>query len=139
MHYEISNFAKPGFISRHNSSYWKNSPYLGIGPSAHSYNGVSRQWNIAANAAYILSIRKGEVPGESELLTMEYLMTGLRTMWGVDTNEIKSNFGESFVDDFLVRSAEYVSSGDLEQHETKYIISEKGKLIADRIAAYLFR
>ncbi|MBK7968688.1 MAG: radical SAM family heme chaperone HemW [Bacteroidetes bacterium] len=144
MHYEISNFAKPGFISRHNSSYWKNLPYLGIGPSAHSYNGVSRQWNIAANAAYILSIRKGEVPGESELLTMEnryneYLMTGLRTMWGVDTNEIKSNFGESFVDDFLLRSAEYVSSGDLEQHETKYIISEKGKLIADRIAAYLFR
>lgn len=144
MHYEISNFAKPGFISRHNSSYWKNLPYLGIGPSAHSYNGVSRQWNIAANAAYILSIRKGEVPGESELLTIEnryneYLMTGLRTMWGVDTNEIKSNFGESFVDDFLFRSAEYVSSGDLLQQETKYIISEKGKLIADRIAAYLFR
>ena len=83
-HYEISNFCKPGAYSRHNSNYWKGVKYLGIGPSAHSYNGETRQWNIANNAKYIQALEKGEIPAETELLTEtnrlnEYIMTSLRT------------------------------------------------------------
>jgi oxygen-independent coproporphyrinogen-3 oxidase len=74
-HYEISNFGKPGFYSKHNSSYWKNVPYIGIGPSAHSYNGISRQWNISSNAVYVTAINKGEIPAEEEVLTKETVTT----------------------------------------------------------------
>jgi len=142
-HYEISNFAKPGYYSRHNSSYWKDVPYIGIGPSAHSYNGITRQWNIASNAAYVIAINKNEIPAEEELLTKEnryneYLMTGLRTKWGVDLNYIREHFGETFESDFLVQLNPYIESGDLVIHKSTYSLSENGKLIADRIASKAF-
>lgn len=142
-HYEISNFGLPGFYSRHNSNYWKDKPYLGIGPSAHSYNNISRQWNISANAAYILSIERGEIPNEEEVLTIEnryneYIMTGLRTMWGVDTNHVRSSFGEKYYSTFLQNISDYVESGDVIKTDNSYTLSQKGKLLADRIAAACF-
>lgn len=142
-HYEISNFGKKGFYSRHNSSYWKNEPYLGIGPSAHSYNGTSRQWNVSGNASYILSISKNEIPAEKEILTREnkyneYIMTGIRTQWGVDRNYIINHFGIDFESDFLMQASEFIEQGDIEISNDTYVLSQKGKLIADRIAAKLF-
>jgi oxygen-independent coproporphyrinogen III oxidase len=139
-HYEISNFAKPGFYSRHNSSYWKNVPYIGIGPSAHSYNGISRQWNISSNAAYVIALNKGEIPAEREFLTREnryneYLMTGLRTKWGVDLDYIREYFGPAFETDFLLQLRPFIGSGDVVVTGRIYTLSEKGKLIADRIAS----
>jgi len=139
-HYEISNFGKPGFYSQHNSSYWKDKPYIGIGPSAHSYNGISRQWNISSNAAYVLALQKGEIPAEAETLTLEnryneYLMTGLRTKWGVNISQIREKFGESFESDFLLQMQPFIESGELVQTNGIYLLSDKGKLIADRIAA----
>jgi oxygen-independent coproporphyrinogen-3 oxidase len=97
-HYEISNFAKPGFRSKHNSSYWQHKNYLGLGPSAHSFNGTSRQWNIANNALYIKNIEQETIPAEIETLTAtqqlnEYIMTSLRTIEGLDTNFVAANFG----------------------------------------------
>ena len=96
-HYEISNFAKPGFRSRHNSSYWQGKKYIGIGPSAHSYDGKIRKWNVANNAFYIQSIKKNIIPFEEEKLTgvqrlNEYIMTSLRTMEGLDLEAVEKNF-----------------------------------------------
>jgi putative oxygen-independent coproporphyrinogen III oxidase len=138
-HYEISNFAKPGFRSRHNSSYWRGKNYLGIGPSAHSFDGSSRQWNIANNNLYIDSIRKEVIPCEKEILTPtqqvnEYIMTSLRTMEGLDLNRIDDLMRH----DLRVASKKFI--------ERKFIIEEKdhlrltrdGKLLADGIAAELF-
>ena len=98
-HYEISNFAKPGFRSRHNSSYWKGDSYIGIGPSAHSYNGMARKWNISNNALYIQSIKNNLIPFEEEILTgsqrlNEYIMTSLRTMEGLDLGIVQDNFSK---------------------------------------------
>ena len=98
--YEISNFAKDGFRSKHNSSYWHGVPYLGLGPSAHSFNGLSRQWNIANNALYIQSLRDGNVPFDKETLTTEqrlneYIMTSLRTIEGINLSYVQDNFGET--------------------------------------------
>lgn len=142
-HYEISNFGKPGFFSQHNSSYWKNIPYIGIGPSAHSFNGDSRQWNISSNAAYVKAIQQNEIPAEVEMLSLknkynEYMMTGLRTQWGVNANQISSRFGESYVTDFLSQIKEYVESGHVQVQGENYLLSTAGKLIADRIAASTF-
>jgi oxygen-independent coproporphyrinogen III oxidase len=138
--YEISNFGKPEYYSRHNSNYWKDNPYIGIGPSAHSYNGISRQWNIASNAAYVLSLRKNEIPSEEEILTVEnryneYLMTGLRTKWGVNISHIREKFGMTFENDFLLQMQPFIESGDLVVSNGIYVLSNKGKLIADRVAA----
>lgn len=142
-HYEISNFARPGFHSRHNSSYWKDRPYIGIGPSAHSYNGISRQWNIASNAAYVVAINNHEIPAEEEILSLqnrynEYLMTGLRTREGVDLKFIRETFGESYETDFLQQQQPYIDSGDLLVTGTQFTLSAKGKFIADRITAKAF-
>ena len=141
-HYEISNFAKDGQYSRHNTAYWQSTPYIGIGPSAHSYNGAARQWNVSSNAAYLDAIRKGEVPSTSELLTIpnqynEYLMTRLRTMWGVDSEYIFTEFGDPFRSDFLRQIQTYIDSGDVLVSGSAYTLSRSGKLIADRIAARL--
>ena len=142
-HYEISNFGKPGYYSRHNCSYWNDTPYVGIGPSAHSYDGKSRQWNIASNAAYVLSIQKGELPAQAELLTPEnryneYIMTGLRTQWGVSTEVIENGFGASFKTDFLVQITPYIESEMVVAKDSVYTLSRKGKLMADRITAAIF-
>lgn len=142
-HYEISNFAKSGFYSRHNSAYWKNKPYLGAGPSAHSYNGITRQWNVSSNALYMKSVEKGEIPATIETLSEsnrynEYLMTGLRTMWGVDADLIARQFGKTYHSDYLIQIADFLESGDVIRTGSVYQLSKKGKLIADRIAAKMF-
>jgi len=142
-HYEISNLAKPGFRSRHNSRYWSGEPYLGIGPSAHSFNRYSRSWNIASNAAYILAIKKGEVPGESETLTPgnrynEYMMTGLRTAAGVNIDTVVQEYGDEFAMDFIQQITPYVNSGHVIREQAKFSLSREGKLLADRIAAAVF-
>jgi len=138
-HYEISNFAKPGFRSRHNSSYWQEKKYLGLGPSAHSYNGASRQWNISNNNIYIESLEKNEIPFEKEILTLsqkanEYIMTSLRTMEGLDINKIP----EAMSRDLRIASKKFIESGKLTLKENKLLLTREGKLFADGIAADLF-
>jgi oxygen-independent coproporphyrinogen-3 oxidase len=142
-HYEISNFSKPGYRSRHNSSYWSGKPYIGIGPSAHSYNGASRQWNIASNSAYISAIQKGEVPATSEQLTLqnrynEYVMTRLRTLEGIDAEHITQEFGEEFLADFLAQVDPWLHNSAVEIADRKVRLTRSGKLLADRITAALF-
>ncbi len=139
-HYEISNFAKPGWHSRHNSSYWKGAKYLGIGPSAHSFDGLSRQWNVANNAAYLRSLNEGKIPFEKEILTPEqryneYVMTSLRTMWGCDLKKIDELGFESH---FLKNVEPYLSEGIVERTESVFKLTAKGKFLADGVASELF-
>ncbi len=143
-HYEISNFALPGQYALHNTNYWKNVPYLGIGPSAHSYNGHSRQWNIANNALYIKALLMDKkVPFEIEHLSFkdrfnEYLMTSLRTMWGTDLHYIESEFGLETLQQLLRQSIVYQERGWLMIDAKKITLTDAGKLFADRIASELF-
>ena len=141
--YEISNFGKDGYFSRHNSNYWLKENYLGLGPSAHSYNGESRQWNIANNPIYIQSLEKGELNFEKETLTAsqrynEYILTTLRTMWGTDLNYIKQTFGNDYLSYCLQEAAKYIDSKKVLHHENKLLLSDHGKLFADKIASDLF-
>lgn len=148
-HYEISNFAKPDFYAIHNSSYWKGEEYLGIGPAAHSFNGHSRQWNIANNSHYIKSVNaiySNESPQkplfDKEVLTPEqqyneYVMTGLRTIWGCDQEKLDS-FGKGFKDHFLEQSAGYRNAGHMVFHKNAFVLTPSGKLLADQIASELF-
>lgn len=142
-HYEISNFALPDKRSRHNSSYWSGAKYLGLGPSAHSFNGTSRQWNVANNALYIKSLTEGQVPFEHELLTdtqrfNEYVMTSLRTMEGTDVEVVKHRFGVDVADDLAKNSLKFIERGLMTSEKNKLILTEEGKLFADGIAADLF-
>lgn len=142
-HYEISNFAKPGFRSRHNSSYWKGEKYLGLGPSAHSFNGSTRQWNIANNALYIQSIKRGELNFEKEELSIttqlnEYIMTSLRTTEGLDLNYVKEKFGEEFSSKLLSSASNKKYNSSLKVQDSNLILTNEGKLFADGIAADLF-
>ena len=141
--YEISNFCKEGFHSRHNSNYWLKENYLGLGPSAHSYNGSSRQWNIANNALYIRSLQKDELNFESETLTPaqrynEYVLTSLRTVWGTPMEQVKKNYGDAFAAYCLKEVQKYIASGDVRFERNQLFLTDKGKLIADKIAADLF-
>jgi len=144
-HYEISNFAKPAFRSRHNSSYWSTGPgdqgkkYIGIGPSAHSFDGKSRQWNIANNSRYIDSISKGIIPCEKEILTEnqklnEYIMTSLRTVEGLNLEHLGKSAG------FRLRAAsqKFIDNGLIIENKNHLILTKEGKLLADGIAADLF-
>ena len=140
--YEISNFALPGRYARHNSSYWLGKPYLGIGPSAHSFNGISRQWNIANNALYMQAIEENRIPFELEILSPtqqynEYIMTTLRTIWGSETNKI-AQMGTKYLQHFQQHIASMISEGWMEVLPGKYRLSKTGKLVADRIALELF-
>jgi oxygen-independent coproporphyrinogen-3 oxidase len=141
--YEVSNFGKPGFYSRHNSSYWKQEKYLGVGPSAHSYNGKSRQYNISNNQLYVKSILRGEVPATKEELTNEdsineYLLTTLRTGWGSDLGWLLSNFHY----DVVKENASYIENLErkrLATLENKILkLTRAGRLLADKIASDLF-
>lgn len=141
-HYEISNFALPGRYARHNSSYWSGEPYLGIGPSAHSFDGMSRQWNIANNALYIKALSEDKIPFERENLTPpqlynEYVMTSLRTMWGTDLQKIRS-LNEAFAGHFLQAAQPFLENGTIEKTDEKYRLTKVGKLLADGIASELF-
>ncbi len=140
-HYEISSFGKKGYFSKHNSSYWKRKFYLGIGPSAHSFNGNSRQWNIANNAKYIKVINAGEVPFELEKLSKndrynEYILLGLRTIWGCEFDYVKSEFGEEWLLNLKEQLFNY--SDQMNVDEQSFSLNQKGKAFADRIASELF-
>ncbi|MEO6721130.1 MAG: radical SAM family heme chaperone HemW [Ferruginibacter sp.] len=142
-HYEISNFAKPGMRSKHNSSYWQAKPYYGFGPSAHSYDGKKRKWNIANNALYIQSLKKNLIPFEEELLTPtqrlnEYIMTSLRTIEGVDLEKVKKDFGGQYSDALLKGSGKWQMGQKIDYNKSRLILTKEGKLFADGIAADLF-
>ena len=137
-HYEISNFARPGHYSKHNTIYWKGEKYLGLGPSAHSFDGVSRQWNVSSVKDYSESYSF-----EREELTLadrynEYVMTSLRTMWGVDVEYIRKNFGDKFSEKFKKEIKRYIYEGKIYQKDEKYILTDNGMLFADGIASELF-
>jgi len=141
-HYEISNFAKPERYAIHNTNYWKGAHYLGIGPSAHSYNGETRSWNIAHNQKYILALQDDKIPSETEILALdtrynEYIMTGLRTMWGVDLDKINA-FGESFSAYFMENIGAEIKAGFVVFDGHTYRLTQAGKHFADGIASNLF-
>ncbi len=142
-HYEISNFAKPGYRSQHNSSYWKGFYYLGLGPSAHSYNGNTRQWNVANNALYIQTLKKRELNFESELLDLhtqynEYMMISLRCIEGFNLDLIHSKFGASFLQHTNHVIAQLDSQQVLCKTKDGYCLEKAAKFLADGIAAEFF-
>ncbi len=152
VHYEISNFGKANYFSKHNTSYWQGKHYLGIGPSAHSYNGKQRCWNISNNTKYIQSIGNNKLPLEIENLSKndrfnEYVMTGLRTIWGISLTKVENHFGKEFKD-YLIKSSEkfiiqklLVISNESEKSDSINKIiktTKKGKFLADGIASELF-
>lgn len=142
-HYEISNFAKPGMYSKHNSNYWEGVNYLGIGPSAHSFNGESRQWNIANNHRYISEIQENKIPAELEFLTPEnrineYIMTSLRTSKGMDLDLIAEKFGTEYSNRIQKELEVFVEKDWLSINDKKVILNLEGKLFADLIASELF-
>lgn len=143
IHYELSNFGKEGYFSKNNTSYWLGKKYIGIGPSAHSYNGTHRSWNIANNSIYIKEINNGKLPAEIEKLSVsdrynEYIMTGLRTIWGVSLERIKSEFGQKYYDYLIKSSDKLLSKGLLESNGQILSISPKRKFLSDGIASELF-
>lgn len=142
-HYEISNFAKPGFESKHNSGYWSRKKYIGLGPSAHSYNGTSRQWNVANNIKYLKSLQNGEPFFEKEELNEsdlfnEYVMTSLRTKHGINIEWATQEFPEHFILELNKNVSELVNQDLLTRDKNLLILTPKGKLIADKIISDLF-
>ncbi len=142
--YEISNFSKTGYRSKHNSSYWQGKPYFGFGPAAHSFNGFNkRRWNVSNNGLYIQSLEKDLIPYEEEILTElqalnEYVMTALRTVEGINFDYIRSGFGESHVLRILGEVEKYLVSGKVIKTTDGLYLSEEGKFFADGIAGDLF-
>lgn len=145
--YEISNFGKPNYFSKHNTSYWQGKHYLGIGPSAHSFDGVSRSWNVANNTKYIKSINEGNLPLTREILTMsdcfnEYIMTGLRTMWGVSTHKIESEFGREYLTHLLSTSRNFIDKNllviETSNNDRVLKTTKKARFLIDGIASDLF-
>ncbi|CDF80858.1 oxygen-independent coproporphyrinogen III oxidas e [Formosa agariphila KMM 3901] len=143
-HYELSNFGKSGYFSINNSAYWKGKKYIGIGPSAHSFNGESRSWNIANNSKYIMAIQFKELPSEVEILSLndkynEYVMTGLRTIWGVSLQTVETVFGSDFKSYILNQSEKYLKEELLYIDGDNLKVSTKGKFLSDGIASHLFK
>jgi oxygen-independent coproporphyrinogen-3 oxidase len=143
IHYELSNFGKQDFFSRNNSAYWLGKKYLGIGPSAHSYNGTSRSWNVANNSLYLKSLAENKLPNQTEILTAtdrynETVMTGLRTIWGVSLEKIEKDFGKKYVDYLLQQSRRFVDDGLLSVENGILRTTSKGKFLADGLASDLF-
>ena len=142
--YEISNFAKPAYRSRHNSSYWQGKPYYGFGPSAHSFNGNNiRRWNISSNTLYIQSLKNNIIPFEEEVLTQkqqlnEYIMISLRTMEGLNIKKVQKDYGEKEAGKILIESKKYLEQKLMEQQNEFVVLTRKGKFLADGIAAELF-
>ena len=142
-HYEISNFAKPGHRSKHNSSYWHGVSYLGLGPSAHSFNGTSRQWNVANNQQYIQSLQQKKIPFEQELLTSaqqlnEYIMTSLRLMEGCNLEWVKEKFGTDKMMQLQREAERFTHLHWIKDENNHLVLTNEGKLFADRIAGDLF-
>ncbi|MCY1234561.1 Oxygen-independent coproporphyrinogen-III oxidase-like protein [compost metagenome] len=143
IHYELSNFGKENYFSKNNSAYWLGKKYIGIGPSAHSYDGISRSWNMANNALYLKEIEANNLPNEIEILSQtdrynEYIMTGLRTIWGVSLNRIEKEFGESKLRYLQKQSEKFLSDGLLSIENKILKTTPKGKFLADGIASDLF-
>jgi len=150
IHYELSNFGKEGFFSKNNTAYWLGKKYLGIGPSAHSYDGLSRSWNVSNNHLYINRLIENRLPSEKEILTQkdrfnEAVMTGLRTIWGVSFDKISADFGRHYLD-YLIRQAQPHLQNKLLRIEKdihspelgRLITTQKGKFLSDGIASDLF-
>jgi oxygen-independent coproporphyrinogen III oxidase len=142
--YEISNFSKPNFRSKHNSSYWQGKPYFGFGPSAHSFDGVNkRRWNVSNNSLYIQSIEKDIIPYEEEILTYEdcvneYVMTSLRTVEGINLEIIEEKFGIKNKERILLGAKKYIAQGKIVHQNSSLILTKDGKFFADGIAGDLF-
>jgi len=143
IHYELSNFGKENYFSKNNSSYWLGKKYIGIGPSAHSYDGKNRGWNISNNSLYIKSIQENKLPIEMETLTKtdrynEYIMTGLRTIWGVSLDRIEKEFGKTYLDYLNQQAAKFIEDHLLFVDDNILRTTKKGKFLSDGIASDLF-
>ena len=143
IHYELSNFGKENYFSKNNSAYWLGKKYLGIGPSAHSYDGVSRSWNISNNSIYLKEIQAEKLPSEVEILSQEdryneYIMTGLRTIWGISLKRIENEFGEKFLKYLLKQASKFIADDLLSITDNVLKTKRKGKFLADGIASDLF-
>lgn len=143
IHYELSNFGKENYFSKNNSAYWLGKKYIGIGPSAHSYDGISRSWNVSNNAIYLKALDENKLPNEIEILSKtdrynEYIMTGLRTIWGVSLDRIASEFGNEYLD-YLNKQSQKFLIDDLLSIENNILKpTTKGKFLTDGIASDLF-
>ncbi|MDG1171178.1 MAG: coproporphyrinogen III oxidase, partial [Polaribacter sp.] len=143
VHYELSNFGKENYFSKNNTAYWLGKSYLGFGPSAHSFDGKKRSWNVRNNVTYIKSLQADQLPIEREVLTKtdqynEYIMTGLRTIWGISLQEIEQNFGKNYRIYLQNQSKKYIQE-DLLYFEEKILkTTKKGKFLVDGIASDLF-
>ena len=142
-HYEISNFARDKKYSKHNTSYWQRKKYLGIGPSAHSFNGISRQWNISNNQVYIRSLNENIIPFEIEELSEsnkfnEYILTSLRTMWGIEILFVEKEFGQIKKEELLKKIQKFINDGMITSSDNNFVLTKEGKFFADRIAAEMF-
>ena len=143
IHYELSNFGKENYFSKNNSSYWLGKKYIGIGPSAHSYDGKNRGWNVSNNSLYIKSIQENKLPIEIETLTKtdrynEYIMTGLRTIWGVSFERIEQEFGKTYLDYLNQQAAKFIEDHLLFVDDNILKTTKKGKFLSDGIASDLF-
>ncbi|MCK9616593.1 MAG: radical SAM family heme chaperone HemW [Lentimicrobiaceae bacterium] len=142
-HYEISNFCVEGMYAKHNTAYWTGEKYLGVGPSAHSFDGESRQWNISSISTYIAALQNDTLPFSKEILTPadqynEYIMTSLRTMWGCDTALMEKKFGEKITSDFYNSALKLSKKKWLSVIGNRVILTDEGKLFADHITSDLF-
>jgi oxygen-independent coproporphyrinogen-3 oxidase len=143
IHYELSNFGKENYFSKNNSAYWLGKKYLGIGPSAHSYDGISRSWNVSNNSIYLKSLEENKLPNETEILSKtdrynEYVMTGLRTIWGVSLDRIEKEFGNSYLDYLQKQSQKFLNDDLLFIDDNILKPTQKGKFLTDGIASDLF-
>ena len=155
IHYELSNFGKENYFSKNNSAYWLGKKYIGIGPSAHSYDGISRSWNVSNNTIYLKSLEENKLPNETEILSKtdrynEYIMTGLRTIWGVSLDRILAEFGSEYLDYLYIQAEKHIKSNVIEivtssdfafgRNRIEKILrtTKKGKFLTDGIASDLF-
>ena len=143
IHYELSNFGKENYFSKNNSAYWLGKKYIGIGPSAHSYDGISRSWNVSNNSIYLKSLEENKLPNEIEILSKsdrynEYIMTGLRTIWGVSLDRIEKEFGNEYLDYLQKQSQKFINDDLLFIENSILKPTPKGKFLTDGIASDLF-
>ena len=144
MNYEFSNFGKPNFFSINNSNYWRRKPYLGLGPGAHSYDGsLERNWNLSSNVKYSKAIKSSALANNSETLTTkdlfnEVIMTGLRTQWGVNRNEILKKFGKRYVIHLETQALKHLRNNNLFWDGDVLLVSRKAKFLTDGIVSDLF-
>jgi len=143
VHYELSNFGKEGYFSKNNSAYWLGKKYIGIGPSAHSYDGISRSWNVSNNAIYLKALEENKLPNEIEILSKtdrynEYIMMGLRTIWGVSLDKVEEEFGKEYLDYLNKQARKFIDDKLLSIEDNILKATKKGKFLTDGIASDLF-